>query len=334
MFQRLKFRRTTPERMESDDLHKDAAIRAAMADLLLADMLRERKSERRWRLVRRSLLVAAGVGGFLLYILFYATALGYRMMPGSDVAGVVRIEGEITTGSLASADRVIPVLRTAFESPNVKAVVLAIDSPGGAPVEAERIYRAIESLRKKNPKPVVAVIQNIGASAAYMIALHTDHIYAANYSLVGSVGAVLSSWDFSKALERMHVSQRVYASGELKSMLNPFLPTTPEAERKAKDLVRGMGDSFKNEVVRARGMRLLKDVDYATGEVWTGAQAVEIGLVDEIGTLDEVISNRYGLKTYVMGPFQNPIPLIATRAFLDGAMALFGARDAGGVRWW
>jgi len=337
MIERLKqrwFRKSPPARRASDYLPKDGELKTAMADLLLSDMLRERQSERRWRMVRRSLLVASGVGGFLLYILFYATALGYRMMPGSDVAGVVRIEGEISNGSLASADRVIPVLRSAFEAPNVKVVVLAIDSPGGAPVEAERIYRAIESFRKKNPKPVVAVIQNIGASAAYMIALHTDRIYAANYSLVGSVGAVLSSWDFSKALERLHVSQRVYASGELKSMLNPFLPTTPEAERKAMDLVRGMGDSFKAEVASARGKRLVQDVDYATGEVWTGAQAVKIGLVDEIGTLDEVVGIRYGLKTHVMGPFQNPFPLIAARAFLDGAMAMFGARDAGGVRWW
>jgi protease IV len=304
-----------------------------MADVLLADMLRERRSDRRWRTIRRSLLVSGVVGGSLAYAMFYATALGYKVMPSANVVGVVRIEGEIARGTLASADRVIPVLRSAFEAAKVRAVVLAIDSPGGAPVEAERIYRAIEAFRQAHPKPVLAVIQNIGASAAYMIALHTDRIYAARYSMVGSVGAVLSSWDFSRALERVHVSQRVYASGELKAMLNPFLPATPAAERKAKELVRGMGESFRSEVAASRGKRLLKDVDYATGEVWSGTEAMKIGLVDEIGTLDEVVAQRYGLRTHDLGPMQSPFHLGA-QVLAKAAMAMLGPGEAGGVRWW
>lgn len=312
LFDKIKnrFRRATPPRRRATDwLPQDQALKVAMSDALLADMLRERKMERRWRMVWRSLLVFVFLSGFLIYIMFYATALGYRLMPSSNVVGVVRIDGEIAQGTLASADKVIPVLRKAFESPNVRAVILAIDSPGGAPVEAERIYRALESFRRAHPKPVAAVIQNMGASAAYMIALHADKIYAANYSLVGSVGAVLSAWDFSRALEQLHVSQRVYASGDLKSMLNPFIPTTPAAEKKAMELVQDMGESFRAEVARARGDKLKKGVDYATGEVWSGAQAVEIGLVDSIGTLDEVASREYGLRAHVMGPFHSPLPI-------------------------
>lgn len=306
---RLSGRDETPRRRLTDFLPQDSELKLAMGDALLADMLRERRMERRWRVLWRSLLVFVFLSGFFIYIMFYATALGYRFMPSANVVGVVRIEGEIAQGTLASADKVVPVLRKAYESPNVKAVVLAIDSPGGAPVEAERIYRALESFRREYPKPTVAVIQNMGASAAYMIALHTDKIYAATYSLVGSVGAVLSAWDFSRALERVHVSQRVYASGDLKAMLNPFIPTTPAAERKAQELVRGMGESFRQEVARARGDKLKKGVDYATGEVWSGVQAVEIGLVDAIGTLDEVAGREWGLRTHVLGPFHSPLPV-------------------------
>lgn len=276
-------------------------LRQAVSDDLIRDVLRERQAERRWRLLKRSLLVVAGLVSFLLYLLSYASSLGWKWIPNNEITAVVRIDGEISAGSTASADRVVPLLRKAFEAPNVKAVVLNIDSPGGAPVEAERIYQAITSFKKKHPKPVVSVINNIGASAAYMVALHTDKIYAANYSLVGSVGAVLTGWDFHKALDKLEISQRVYASGKLKSMLNPYLPMTPEAERKAQEMVQLMGQRFKQEVQAARGKKIKGDVDYTTGEVWDGAQAKEIGLIDEIGTLDTV-TDGWGVPAHDFGP--------------------------------
>lgn len=276
-------------------------IKQAISDDLIRDVLRDRRSERRWRLIKRWLLVGAGSISFLLYLFSYASSLGWKWIPNSEITAVIRIDGEISSGSTASADRVVPLLRKAFEAPNVKAVVLSIDSPGGAPVEAERIYQAITSFKKKHNKPVVSVINNVGASAAYMVALHTDKIYAANYSLVGSVGAVLTGWDFHKALEKLDISQRVYASGKLKSMLNPYLPMTPEAERKAQEMVQLMGQRFKQEVQAARGTKLKGDVDYTTGEVWDGAQAKEIGLIDEIGTLDTV-TDKWGSPAHDFGP--------------------------------
>jgi protease IV len=144
----------------------------------------------------------------------FSFSLGWRAGPLGDVVGVVRIEGEISAGGVASANRIVPALQQAYESRNVKAVVISIDIPGGAPVEAERIYRAIDALKASEIKrPIVAVINNMGASAEYMIALHADKIYAGQYSLVGSVGAVLTGWDFSRAISRVDVAQRVYASG-------------------------------------------------------------------------------------------------------------------------
>ena len=264
-------------------------IRQTVSDELVRDVLRERRSERRWRIIKRGMMVGAGVVFFGLYLFGYAKQMGWKMLPNSEITAVIHIDGEIAAGNTASAEKIVPLLRKAFEAKNVKAVVLSIDSPGGAPVEAERIYQSIKVFRKKNPKPVVAVINNVGASAAYMVALHTDKIYAANYSLVGSVGAVLTGWDFHKALEKLQISQRVYASGNLKSMLNPYMPMTPEADRKAQEMVQKMGERFKAEVQAARGKKLQSNVDYTTGEVWDGVQAMEIGLIDEIGTLDTVI---------------------------------------------
>jgi protease IV len=121
-----------------------------------------------------------------------------------------------------------------------------------------------------------------------MIALYTDTIYAGQYSLVGSVGAVLAvltGWDFSKAISRVDIAQRVYSSGNLKAMLNPFLPMTPEADAKAKELQQ-MGEQFANKLNVRRKGKLKENMNYATGDIWRGFEANQIALIDEIGTLD------------------------------------------------
>ena len=140
---------------------KSTDLTQAMADALVADLLRERRYERRWKWITRTLFIGGSLALSILYLFLWAPQLGWRVGPIGDVVGVVRIDGEITQASPASADRVVPALRKAFESPRVKAVILAIDSPGGSPGEAERIYRAMESLRAEHGKPVVAVISSV-----------------------------------------------------------------------------------------------------------------------------------------------------------------------------
>jgi protease-4 len=126
----------------------------------------ERRSERRWRMLFKGMVFVVPTLFGLGYLVFFLTSTGLRWGPFGDVVGVVRIEGAIAPNDQASADSIVPLLKKAFEDANVKAVVLSIDSGGGAPVEAERIYSAVASLKAKHPKPVVAVINNIGASAA------------------------------------------------------------------------------------------------------------------------------------------------------------------------
>jgi protease IV len=291
-------------------------LMGSVADQLVADILKERKAERRWKVVRRAIWIGMVLLGLVYYIAFVVTAWGYRMIPNTDLVAVIHLKGAIGSDGLASAEKVIPALKRAFERPNVKAIAIAIDSPGGAPVESERINNAIDSLRAKYPKPVLAFVNNLGASAAYMVAIKADTIYAANYSLVGSIGAIMSGWDFHKALDKLSVSQRVYASGSLKGMLNPYVETSPDADAKAKDIVTKMGERFRDDVVAARGTKLLKGVDIATGEVWNGFEAKRIGLVDEIGTLDDVVESKFKLKTFDFGPGRPGLPLISA-AFED-----------------
>lgn len=262
----------------------------------------ERKSEHRWRMIFQSLVFGAPVLFAILYFLFFLNTTGFRWGPFGESVGVVRIEGTIASNERASADNIVPLLEKAFNNPSVKAVVLSIDSPGGAPVESERIYTAMESLKKKHPKPVVAVISNVGASAAFMVALHADKIVAARYSLVGSIGAIMSPWQLDRAIAKFDVSQRVYASGKLKSFLNPFTPVSPEVDAKAQQIVNQMGAFFLDEVKSRRGDRLKPGVDVASGEVWSGPEAKQLGLIDDVGTLDDYVKTTWGVPAYDFGP--------------------------------
>lgn len=262
----------------------------------------ERKSERRWRVTFQILVFGMPIIFGLLYAAFLISTTGFRIGPWGDVAGVVRIEGAIGANERASADNLIPLLEKAFKDDNVKAVVLSIDSGGGAPVEAERIYTSLQALKAKHPKPTVAVINNIGASAAYMIALHADKIVVGRYTLVGSIGAIMTPWQLDRAIAKFDVSQRVYASGKLKSFLNPFTPVSPEMDSKAQALVDQLGGAFSQEVRQLRGSRLKPDFNLATGEVWSGPEALGLGLVDEVGTIDQYVSKAWGLQPYDYGP--------------------------------
>lgn len=281
---------------------KDPAVQQAFSNVVVHDLLKDRQAERRWKVVKRTLIATLGLLGISYYIFFYAYASGVRLSTNSASAiGVVRVNGNIMQTSLASSEKIVPALQAAFADPNVKAVVLAIDSPGGAPLEAERINFMIETLRKKHDKPIYAAIQNVGASAAYMIAMNTDRIYAGRYSLVGSIGAVMSSWDVHKALNKLDIHQDVYASGQLKSMLNPFSAPTDAAKRKAQELVNKAGAMFVDEVKAKRGTKLLQGLEYGTGEIWDGDQALKLGLIDELGTI-EMIAEKHNAQIQEFGP--------------------------------
>ncbi|WP_215409457.1 S49 family peptidase [Janthinobacterium sp. JC611] len=300
--------------MENKDDKSQAELQATnLALLMLAEIReqragfreerlaleRDRKFARRLTLTLKSLLVLMPL---LFGLYFFMQMLQFKIGPFGPVIGIVHIEGEIAATSLASADKVVPALKRAFESGNVTQIVLAIDSPGGAPVEAERIGNAIHSFRKKHPKPVVAAISNVGASAAYMIALHADKIIAGKYSLVGSIGAIIAPWQLSRALDRMEISQQVYASGHLKAFLNPFTPPSQDAQAKAQDLVDRVGRTFLRELEERRGRALRHDVNYASGEIWSGLEAKEIGLIDAIGTVDDFVDAQKEGAAFNFGP--------------------------------
>jgi len=208
----------------------------------------------------------------------------------------VEIYGPIASGQLADSSRLIPSLHEAFEDPLSKAVALRINSPGGSPVQAGQIYKEINLLRKKHPdKPIYAVIEELGASAAYYIASAADKIYVDPASMVGSIGVITAGFGYSSLMEKVGIERRVLTSGSNKSLLDPYQPVDEKVKGYWREMLSEIHGQFIVAVKEGRGDRL--DIDYPelfSGLIWTGTKSIKIGLADEIGSMASVSRGTLG----------------------------------------
>jgi protease-4 len=257
--------------------------RQAIEKLLLADM-RERRAARRWRMVRS--VVWMLLFGALVWVLA-ADALHDRA-PSKPHTALVAIRGEIADKGEASADYVLPALRSALEDSGSKALVLLINSPGGSPVQAGLINDEIRRLRAKHGKPIYAVVEETCASAAYYIAAATDRIYVDKASIVGSIGVLMDGFGFTGTMEKLGVERRLMTAGENKGFLDPFSPQTEAQRQHAQRLLDQIHRQFIDAVKQGRGERLKATPDTFSGLFWSGEQAVQLGLADGYGSLDGV----------------------------------------------
>jgi signal peptide peptidase SppA len=234
---------------------------------------------------------------------------------GHPVVPLVRLHGVITptTGpvprSVINSVSTEKVLERAFTRERVAAVALLVNSPGGSPTQSALVADRIRGLAAEHDVPVLAFCEDVAASGGYWLACAADEIYAHPTSIVGSIGVVSQSFGLEGLLQRIGVERRLYTAGEAKARLDPFLPEKPE------DVVwlRGLQDQlhamFREWVVARRGDRLSSDVELFDGEVWTGARAVELGLVDGLGTARGVLTERFPDAELV--PVEGRRPLLA-----------------------
>jgi protease IV len=206
----------------------------------------------------------------------------------ADHTAVVEIKGEISSGGEASADQILVALRNAFEDKGAKAVVLLINSPGGSPVQAGMINDEIIRLKEKHKKPVYAVVEETCASAAYYIAVAADEIFVDKASIVGSIGVLMDSFGFTGLMEKLGVERRLMTAGENKGFLDPFSPQTDKQRAFAQGMLNQIHTQFIDTVKRGRGKRLKETPEMFSGLFWSGQQAIELGLADQLGTLDFV----------------------------------------------
>ena len=213
----------------------------------------------------------------------------------------VELYGPIMSGQLADVDRLIPALHKAFNDPLSKAVAIRINSPGGSPVHAGRMYDEIRLLQDKFPdKPVYAVIEDLGASAAYYIASAANKIYVDKASMVGSIGVITSGFGYDKIMSKAGVERRVLTAGSNKGLLDPYSPLDPGIESYWKDMLGEIHEQFISAVKVGRGERLSVETEgLFSGLIWTGAKSVNIGLADELGSMPSVSRDTIGVVNMV-----------------------------------
>lgn len=185
----------------------------------------------------------------------------------------------------------------AFSTPGLSAVALLINSPGGSPVQSALITKRIRDLAAEKNVPVLAFAEDVAASGGYMLALAGDEIYANESSLIGSIGVVSSGFGFTEAIAKIGVERRLYTAGESKAMLDSFSEEKAEDVARLREMQDEIHEHFKKMVRDRRGKRLkgLRGKIFS-GEVFTGQEAVKLGLIDDLGDLREVLRNRFGEK--------------------------------------
>ncbi len=257
--------------------------RATLEKLVFAT-LHEQRLARRWRNFVRLAWLA-----FLLLLVWLVMNQG---IPSKDAStphtAVVEIKGEIASGAEASAELIVDALRGAFEDEGSQAVVLLINSPGGSPVQAGIINDELNRLKAKHKKPVYAVVEESCASAAYYIAVAADRIFVDKASIVGSIGVLMDGFGFTGLMDKLGVERRLMTAGENKGFLDPFSPQNEKQRAFTQTILDQIHRQFIDVVKAGRGQRLKETPETFSGLFWSGQQAIDLGLADQLGSLDFV----------------------------------------------
>ena len=257
--------------------------RATLEKLVFAT-IKEQQAARRWKTLMR--LVWLCIFGAIAWFIYSADNVSSSV--STPHTAVIEIRGEIASGAEASAGNVVSSLIAAFEDSGAQAIVLLIDSPGGSPVQAGIINDEITRLKALHNKKVYAVVEETCASAAYYIAAAADDIYVDKASLVGSIGVLMDGFGFTGLMEKLGIERRLMTAGENKAMLDPFSPQDEEQRVYIQTMLGEIHNQFITVVKQGRGDRLKETPETFTGLVWSGQQAVALGLADGLGSLDFV----------------------------------------------
>jgi len=218
--------------------------------------------------------------------------ISLRMPSVGPGIAVVRVDGPIqfeSSGPLAKgAESIINKLDEFSKNPNVKAIVLRINSPGGTVAATQEIYEKLWSLRKKN-KILVASMADVAASGGYYIASACDTIYANYGTITGSIGVITVSANFKKLLERFGITVTVVKSGKYKDIMSPYRNSNRDEIRMIQEMIDSDYKKFLKDVARGRSMNQKEIEPYADGRIFNGAQAKKYKLIDSVGTFKDAI---------------------------------------------
>ena len=274
----------------------------ALINRMAGDYLRDQRTRRRWGILFNSLILLYFIG-----LLAAATAPNWmeEVSPTKTHTALIEVKGVIASDAEASADHVIAALRSAFDSAQVKGVILRINSPGGSPVQAGYINDEIKRLKAKYQKendktmPVYAVAADLCASGGYYIAVGTDAIYVDKASLIGSIGVRIDGFGFQDAMEKLGVERRLLTAGTNKGILDPFSPLSETQRGFIQKVLDTLHRQFIAEVKAGRGDKLKGGDELFSGLFWSGEEAVALGLADGLGSSSFVAREIIGADTIV-----------------------------------
>lgn len=267
-------------------------------NLLVHDLLKDRRADRRWKNIRSiAWLILVAFISFSIFSLFSPNVPSISTK-GKYVA-LIRLEGMIAPGRNFSAEETIPILEDAFTDKNTLGIILDIDSPGGTPVQSSIIHDAIIILKKKYHKKIVVVGEDLLTSGAYFVSVAADKIYVNPNTITGSIGVIMKGFGFVDLMKKIGVERRVYAVGNDKDRLDPFLPQNPEDLKKIQSVMGEVHDNFAQAVLNGRKGKLRGNPEELfSGDFWSGQTALKFGLVDGLGNLMDVMQKEFNTNHF------------------------------------
>ena len=295
---------------------------------LVLEVVNEKKRARRWsiffRFVLLGILAVVFLGGML-------AEFGGSSTTGPHTA-LIELNGEIAIDSQASADNINAALQDAFSSPQTRGVILRINSPGGSPVQASQIFAEIERLRAKYDKPVYAVCEEVCASGAYYVAAAANDIYVNPASLVGSIGVLMDGFGFSGLLDKLGVTRRMLTAGSNKGFMDPFSPMPEDQKTYALGMLEQIHKQFIAAVEKGRGTRLKVNDQTFSGLVWTGESAVQQGLADGYGDVDQIARDKIKAPDIVDYTLQENVAERLAKRF-GASLGMGAVRELSQIGW-
>lgn len=268
-----------------------------VSDNLIRELLKNQKRDRFWRNIR-----------FFIWILLIGTGLFFILngfseeheKPTKPYVAFIRLDGFISSDSSFSAEKVIPQLEQAFADKKAKGVVLDINSGGGSPVQASIIEQRILELKKQYNKKVIVIGEDVLASGAYLVAMGADEVYVNQDTLTGSIGVIMEGFGFTDAIKKLGITRRVYTAGDHKDRLDPFENVSPKDREKITDLLNTAHEHFIDTVKASRANRLKGDFsELFSGDFWIGSQALQLGIVDGLGNVSDILPRVFNVTHYV-----------------------------------
>ena len=270
---------------------KDKNWEKQTIEKIAMESLLQQKKSRRWSVFFK--LVSLIYLGWVLF--FVLASSNNSTIATGDFTALISLSGEIGVDSEVSATNIKSSLRDVYENPGTKALILAINSPGGSPVQSGIINDEINRYKSLHPQiPVYAVIEDICASGGYYIAVAADKIFVDKASIVGSIGVLMNGFGFDKVIKNLGIERRLIISGENKAILDPFLPVQPKQKEFMQDLLKEVHNQFIEVVKKGRGNKLAPNPEIFSGLFWSGESAINLGLADGYGDIDLVAREVVG----------------------------------------